>query len=63
MDRADDGPACVDSVPDGAHDDGGGPCIQPRGGLVHEDHCGVGDELDGDGQALALLDRETKLAG
>ena len=63
MDCTDNGTARVDRVPDGAHDDGGCAGVEPRGGFVHEDHRGVCDQLDGDGEPLALLDGEAELAG
>ena len=58
MDGADHRAACVDGVADRPHDDGSSTSVQPAGRLVHEHDGRIGDELDRDGEPLALLDAE-----
>ena len=63
MDGAHHGAAGVDGVAHRPHHDGRGAGVQPRRRLVHEHDAGVGDELDGNGEPLALLHAEAELAG
>jgi hypothetical protein len=62
VDGAHHGPPSVHSVAHSAHDNGCCSCVQSAGRFVHEDHAGVGHQLNSNGQALALLNRQTPLA-
>ena len=58
MDRADDGLAAVREVAEEAGNRPRALRIKTGGRLVKEDERRLGDELDGDGRALAVLDAE-----
>ena len=58
VDRADDRLAAVREVAEEARDRPRALRVEAGGGLVEEDERRLGDELDGDGRALAVLDAE-----
>ena len=59
MNRGDDRPAHVRNLLHLGHDDERGAGVQTARGLVQEENRRVGDELDGDGEHLALAGRQT----